>query len=65
MEKLLRRTTSDKVFAGVCGGLGKFFAIDPIIWRLIFLLGTIFGLGSFILVYIVMWIVIPKEQNHE
>ena len=33
----------------------------PTIWRLIFLLGTLFGFGSFILIYIVMWFAVPKE----
>jgi phage shock protein PspC (stress-responsive transcriptional regulator) len=61
MEKKLLRSRTDKCFGGVCGGFGNFFGMDSTIWRLIFLLGTLFGLGSFILVYIVMWIVIPKE----
>jgi phage shock protein PspC (stress-responsive transcriptional regulator) len=62
MEKKLERTRKpNKWIGGVAGGLGKFFGMDPIIWRLIFLLGTLFGFGSFILVYVVMWCVVPKE----
>ena len=63
MEKKLLRSRTNKWIGGVCGGLGNFFGMDATIWRLIFLLGTLFGLGSFILVYIVMWCVVPKEQK--
>jgi len=62
MEKRLERSRTQKWLGGVCGGLGKFFGMDPTIWRLIFLLGTLFGLGSFILIYVIMWIVVPIEQ---
>ena len=59
--KRLFRSRTNKWVGGVCGGLGNFFGMDATIWRLIFLLGTLFGLGSFILVYIIMWCVVPKE----
>lgn len=62
MEKLLRRIRTGKVFAGICGGLGKYFGIDPIIWRLIFLFGTLFTIFPFIFAYLIMWIVVPKED---
>lgn len=65
MEKRLIRTRTEKWIAGVCGGLGKFFGMDPTIWRLIFLLGTLFGLGSFILIYLVMWVAVPREKIEE
>ena len=62
MEKRLERTRKpNKWIGGVCGGLGKFFGMDGTIWRLIFLLGTLFGLGAFFLIYVVMWCVVPKE----
>ena len=61
MEKKLMRSRTNKWIGGICGGLGIFFGMDATIWRLIFLLGTLFGLGSFILIYIVMWCVIPRE----
>jgi phage shock protein PspC (stress-responsive transcriptional regulator) len=61
--KLLRRTKKNKWIGGVCSGLGKFFGMDPTIWRLIFMIGTIFGFGSFFLIYIIMWITVPKEPK--
>lgn len=60
MEKKLTRSRDQKVIAGVAGGLGKYLDIDPIILRIIMVIFTLFeGIG--ILVYIVMWIVIPEE----
>ena len=43
--------TGGKVF-GVCSGLARYMNADPMIVRLIFLAGTIFGFGSFILIYL-------------
>jgi phage shock protein C len=37
---------------GVCAGLANFFGGDPLVWRLIFVLGTVFGLGSLVIVYL-------------
>lgn len=63
MEKLLRRSRTSRVFAGICGGLGKFFSMDPIIWRLIFIFGAIFSaIIPFTFIYIIMWFVIPREE---
>jgi phage shock protein PspC (stress-responsive transcriptional regulator) len=47
---------------GVCAGLANFFGIDPTIMRLIFAAGTLFGFGSFIFIYIVLFIVVPEES---
>jgi len=40
-----------KVF-GVCGGLANYMNVDPMIIRLVFVAGTIFGFGSFVLIYL-------------
>lgn len=47
---------------GVCGGLGEYFGIDPIIFRGLFLL-LVFGGGAGILVYMIMAIVIPNNPQ--
>jgi phage shock protein C len=60
MYKKLYRSVTDKMLAGVCGGLAEYFAIDPVIVRLIFVLAVIFG-GSGILAYIILWIIIPQK----
>ena len=62
MEKRLYRSQSDRMIWGVCGGLAKYFDIDPTIVRIIAVL-TIF-LGSFgIWAYIILAIVVPLEGS--
>ena len=56
----LYRSTSDKVIGGVAGGLADYLNIDPVIVRIIFVLLAVFG-GSGVLVYIILWIVIPEK----
>jgi len=58
----LYRSSSDRMIAGVCGGLGKYFSVDATIVRLVFLLLLIFG-GAGFLLYLILWIVVPDEQR--
>jgi len=58
--KSLTRSKTNKVIAGVCGGLGEYFDIDPVIIRLIFVVITALG-GAGVLAYIVMWIIVPES----
>ena len=58
--KRLLRSRKDRYIAGVCGGLGEYFDIDPLIFRLIFLIVFFFG-GAGLLVYLILWIAIPEE----
>ncbi len=60
-NKKLYRSNTDKMIAGVCGGLGQYFGVDPTLIRLIFALLVVFGVGSGVLLYIVLAIVIPLE----
>jgi phage shock protein C len=48
------------MIGGVCGGLGQYFAIDPTLVRLFFVLAAIFSGGMMILIYMVMWMVVPE-----
>lgn len=57
----LYRSTTDKVIGGVSGGLGVYLNIDPVIVRIMFVLLAVFG-GSGVLVYIILWIVIPEQK---
>lgn len=57
----LYRSTTDKVIGGVCGGLGTYLNLDPVIVRILFVLLAVFG-GSGVLVYIILWIVIPEQK---
>lgn len=60
MDKKLFRMRKSRVFGGVAAGLGKYLDVDPIIVRIILILITIFN-GIGILIYIILWIVIPEE----
>lgn len=62
MEKRLYRSRSDRMVWGVCGGLAKYFDIDPTIVRIIAVL-LIFANGLGILAYIIMAIVVPLESS--
>jgi len=56
--KKLYRSRKDTMIAGVCGGLGEYFGIDSTWIRLLFILFFILG-GTTLLIYIVMWIIVP------
>jgi phage shock protein C len=60
-SKNLYRSRSHRMILGVCAGLADFFGIDPTLVRLLFAVGTLFGFGSLILIYIVLFIVVPEE----
>ena len=57
----LRRSRSDHMLAGVCGGLGEFFGISPAWFRLAFLIALIPGGVPGIGLYILMWLIIPAQ----
>jgi phage shock protein C len=56
----LRRSRSNRVIAGVCGGLGEFFGISAFWFRLAFLISLIPGGIPGILLYLLLWIIIPN-----
>ncbi|OQA52698.1 MAG: DNA-binding transcriptional activator PspC [candidate division WS2 bacterium ADurb.Bin280] len=60
--KKLVRSRKDRYIAGVCGGLGNYFDIDPLVFRLLFIILTIFA-GSGLIIYIIFWILMPEEDE--
>ena len=60
----IRRSLDDRVIGGVCGGLGRYFGVDPLFFRLAFVVLTLGG-GSGVLFYLIGWIVIPEERKDE
>lgn len=60
-SRKLYRSHNNRMIAGVCSGLAEFFGIDPTVVRLLFAAGALLGFGSFILIYIVMFVVVPEE----
>ncbi len=61
-DRRLRRSTRDRRLLGVCGGLGDYFAVDPVLWRLAFLLLLSFG-GVGLYAYLAMLLVMSPPQN--
>jgi len=61
--KRLYKSNSNKVFAGVCGGIGEYFNMDPVIVRLIWVAGTFFSAGMGILGYIIAAALIPRIDD--
>lgn len=57
--KRLYKSRTDRVIAGVCGGVGEYFELDPVLIRIVWVLLAILG-GSGILAYIVGMIIIPE-----
>jgi phage shock protein PspC (stress-responsive transcriptional regulator) len=50
------------MIAGVCGGLGEYFSVDPTLIRLLFVFATILG-GPGLIAYLIFWIVVPSESK--
>jgi len=59
--KRLYRTPNDRILGGVCGGIGYYFDIDPVIIRILWALFILCGTG--LLIYIICWIIIPSEPK--
>ena len=60
--KKLRRSYKDSIIGGVAGGLGEYFATDPLIFRILFVVLLFTGGGGF-LIYLMMWIFVPKATR--
>ena len=61
MERF-HRLSNDKKLAGVCAGLGEYFDIDPIFFRLLFVVSLFFG-GLGALVYLLLWAMAPEKAG--
>lgn len=62
LSRPLRRSLQNRAIAGVCGGLAEYFGIDPTVMRVAYVLLSILSVGfPGILVYVIMWILIPER----
>ncbi|MFL7811826.1 MAG: PspC domain-containing protein [Anaerolineae bacterium] len=59
----LRRSRTNRVIAGVCGGLGEFFGINAFWFRLLFLILLLPGGAPGLLPYLLLWFIIPLERR--
>ncbi len=60
--RTLRRSETDRVAAGLAGGMGEYFGVDPVIFRVLFATTAFFG-GAGILAYLIAWAVIPERSQ--
>ncbi len=63
MTEKLRRSRSDKLIGGVCGGIGEYFNVDPIIVRLVFIFFMFLSVTATSIIYVVLWIALPESDN--
>ena len=60
--KRLYRSKKNMMIAGVCGGIGEYFSVDPTLIRLLWVILTVFsGFFPGIIAYIICWIIIPEQ----
>ncbi len=60
MHTQLMRSSNEKLIGGVCGGLGNYFGIDPVLVRLGFVLMT-FATGIGVILYVALWLAMPQD----
>jgi phage shock protein C len=60
-KKRLYRSTTDRAVAGVAGGLGEFFGVDPGVVRVVWLIASLLTLGIALLIYALLAWLLPKE----
>lgn len=63
VPRRLFRDTDNAMLAGVCSGLGAFFGLDPLLFRLLFVVLTLTG-GAGVLIYIVLWLLVPEAKTN-
>jgi len=62
LMKKLYRLTDDRKLAGICAGLGQYFDLDPVFFRLFFIASLLFG-GLGALGYLLLWIMVPEKTG--
>lgn len=59
----LYRSRTNRMLLGVCGGLGEYFNVDPTIPRIAFVVLGVLSLGTWLLIYLIMALIIPQEPE--
>lgn len=62
MDKRLYRSRDERILGGVCGGIARYFDVDPTIIRLL-AVALIFAGGAAVIAYILAWIIVPEEPR--
>jgi phage shock protein PspC (stress-responsive transcriptional regulator) len=61
--KKLYRSRQNRVLGGICGGLGEYFEIDPVLIRVLSIVGAFISGGALFLAYIILWIIVPEKSD--
>lgn len=59
--KRLTKSSTDKMISGVCGGIAEYFEVDPTLVRIGYLIFTFAGVGSPILLYFILAVIMPED----
>jgi phage shock protein C len=62
-QKRLYRSTQDRMFAGVCGGIGEYLDVDPTLVRLAFVALTLLSSGSGLVIYLILMLIVPERPS--
>ncbi len=62
--KRLYRSGNEKIIGGVCGGIAEYVEIDPVVIRLIWIVGVFVTISTAILLYFIFWVIIPRNPRH-
>ncbi len=63
-ESRLYRSGREKILGGVCGGIAEYFETDPVLVRILVIILIFASLSLGLLVYLILWIIIPKNPDH-
>jgi phage shock protein PspC (stress-responsive transcriptional regulator) len=61
--KQLRRPLDDRIVAGVCSGIGRYFGVDPVLVRVAFAVAIALSWGAAVLAYPLMWFLMPEDTG--
>ncbi|MBR8535091.1 PspC domain-containing protein [Carboxylicivirga sediminis] len=62
-KRSLFRDPDDRILGGVCAGLGAYFDVDPLVFRIIAVVTTLMSVGVVPIIYIILWIAMPKAKT--
>lgn len=62
MSNILKKSNTNKVLFGVCGGLSEYFGIDATVVRILFILGSIFSGSILFWIYLLLVLIMPNKE---
>lgn len=65
LNRPLRRSTHNRMIAGICGGIGEYFNIDPTLVRVMYVIGSLISVAfPGLLIYLILWLIIPEREYY-